>query len=143
MKLVRLINQTQGRVLCEHCEIADNLVTRIKGLLGRASLAENAGLLITPCPSVHMIGMKFAIDVLFLTRENRVTDWVENLPAGFHFYVAKPRSVDVGVQFNEPPIPAPEGGTQIGKPFAALELPAGAIARSGAQVGDEIGFESI
>ncbi len=129
MKSVRLFNQTQNCVLCARCEIADNLVTRIKGLLGHASLPDDAGLLITPCPSVHMIGMKFAIDVLFLTRENRVTDWMENLPAGFHFYVAKPR--------------ADAGGTQFGKPYAALELPAGAIARSGAKLGDEIVFESI
>jgi len=127
MKLIRLINQTRGSVLCEHCAVANNPFTRIKGLLGRKSLAMDEGLLITPCPSVHMIGMKFAIDVLFLTRENVATDWVENLPPGFHFYVAKPR-ID-------------ENDATFGKPFAALELPAGAIAQSGVRLGDEIAFE--
>ena len=129
MKTVRLLNHTQGRVLCARCEIADNPATRIKGLLGRALLPDGAGLLITPCPSVHMIGMKFAIDVLFLTRENRVTDWVEHLPAGFRWHVAKPR--------------ADANGTRFGKPFAALELPAGAIARSGIQIGDAIIIETL
>ena len=127
MKTVRLLNQTRGTLLCEHCEIADNLFTRIRGLLGRKAILPDTGLLITPCPSVHMIGMKFAIDVLFLTRDNIVTDWVENLPAGFHFYVAKPR--------------AAKTGTTFGKPFAALELRSGAIAQNGVQLGDVITFK--
>ena len=127
MKIVRLINQTRGTVLCERCAIAHNPLTRIRGLLGRKAILPDTGLLITPCPSVHMIGMKFSIDVLFLTRDNIITDWVENLPAGFHWYVAKPR--------------AAENGTTFGKPFAALELPVGAITQSGAQIGDVITFQ--
>ena len=127
MKTVRLLNHTRGTLLCERCQIADNPFTRIRGLLGRKAISPDEGLLITPCPSVHMIGMKFAIDVLFLTRDDIVTDWVENLPAGFHWHVAKPRTG--------------ENGTTFGKPFAALELRAGAIAQSGVQIGDVITFQ--
>jgi uncharacterized membrane protein (UPF0127 family) len=142
MKTVRLLNHTRGTVLCQRCDVADNPFTRIRGLLGRKALAPDEGLLITPCPSVHMVGMKFAIDVIFLTRENLITDWVENLPAGFHFYIAKPR-VDSGEQqFDKAPLPPPSGvEAGYGKPFAALELPVGAIARSNAQLGDKITLE--
>ena len=124
MKIVRLVNRTQSSVLCERCSIADTFWTRLRGLQYRAPLSENEGLLITQCPSVHMIGVRFAIDVIFLTPENLVTDWVENLPGGFHIYVAKAR-------------PNEENHT-FGKPVTAIELPAGTIARQTLQVGDEI-----
>jgi uncharacterized protein len=44
----------------------------MRGLLGRTSLESGGGLLIKPTPSVHMFFMRFAIDVVFLDRENRV-----------------------------------------------------------------------
>lgn len=51
---------------------ADNLFARLKGLLGRNSLPPGEALLLKPCNGIHTIGMRFAIDVLFLDRENRV-----------------------------------------------------------------------
>ncbi len=119
MKSVRLFNATKENVLCENCGLADSLWTRVRGLLGRADLPEAEGLLISPCPSIHMWGMKFAIDVVFLTRENIVTDIAPNIAPG-RYYVAKNRS---------------------GKPFCALELAAGAAARRGVEVGDKITIE--
>lgn len=124
MKIVRLENRTQNRVLCEKCAVADTFWTRLRGLQYRPPLAENEGLFITHCPSVHMIGVRFPIDVIFLDSENFVTDWVENLPGGFHFYVAKARPDDTKKLF--------------GKPLNAIELPAGSIARHKLQIGDEI-----
>lgn len=124
MKIVRLINRTQNAVLCEKCFVADTFWTRLRGLQYRAPLQENEGLLITQCPSVHMIGVRFPIDVIFLTEDNRVTDWVESLPGGFHFYVARAR---------------PNQTKQIvGKPITAIELPAGSIARQALEIGDQI-----
>lgn len=41
-------------------------MSRLRGLLGRSSLSEDAALLILPCKSVHTVGMKFAIDVVYL-----------------------------------------------------------------------------
>lgn len=127
MKIVRLMNRTQNAVLCEKCAIADTFWTRLRGLQYRAPLKENEGLLITHCPSVHMIGVRFPIDVVFLTADNRVSDWVENLPGGFRFYVARARL---------------DGANQsIGKPVKAIELPAGSIARQKLEIGDEIEME--
>ena len=127
MKTVRLVNRTRHATLCENCSLADTFWTRVRGLQYRAPLEENEGLFITNCPSVHMIGVRFPIDVIFLTLDNRVTDWVENLPGGFHFYVAKAR---------------PNGANQtVGKPASAVELPGGSIARLTLEIGDEIGME--
>jgi uncharacterized protein len=129
MKSVRLVNRTQGVVLCERCALADTFWRRVRGLQFRAPLAEDEGLLITNCSSVHMIGVRFALDVVFLSSENRVTDWVENLPGGFHFYIAKARPNAAGQTF--------------GKPVYAVELPAGAITRSSLQLGDEIARDAV
>lgn len=102
--------------MCERCELANNLWTRVRGLLGRTSLAADEGLWITPCPSIHMFGMKFSLDVIFVTRDNVVTDLVENIAPG-KIYAAQAR---------------------CGKPYAALEVAVGTIARSKTQVGDQL-----
>jgi uncharacterized membrane protein (UPF0127 family) len=119
MRFVRLINGTRDNVLCDKCGVADNMFTRVRGLLGKSSLPVGEGLLIIPCPSIHMFGMKFALDVIFLTKENIITDFVENIAPG-KFYVAK---------------------VHHGKPHAAVELPVGVIAQSGTQRGDQLVIE--
>jgi uncharacterized membrane protein (UPF0127 family) len=119
MKSVRLRNETRGNVLCDDCGVADNILTRIRGLLGRKSLPPGQGLLIVPCPSIHMFGMKFAIDAVFITRDNVVTDFIENIAPG-KMYVAR---------------------AHHGKAHAAIELPSGAIAASGLQRGDQLSAE--
>lgn len=49
------------------------------GLLGRDHLAEGGGLLIPGCRSIHMIGMRFAIDVVYMDGDLRVCKLVEGL----------------------------------------------------------------
>ena len=68
-----------GRVVCARCAVADTPWTRLRGLLGRASLAPDEGLLIRPTSSIHMLFMRFAIDAVFLDRELRVVKVVRNL----------------------------------------------------------------
>ena len=120
MKSVRLRNETRGGVLCDHCEVADNILTRVRGLLGRQSLPPDQGLLIVPCPSIHMFGMKFALDVVFITRDNVVTDFIENIAPG-KAYVAK---------------------AHHGKAHSAIELAPGTIVASGTERGDQLSIES-
>ncbi len=135
MRQLRLINQTQGKVLCSRCAVADNLLTRVRGLLGRSSLDEDEGLLIVPCPSIHMFGMRFSLDIVFLSRENIVVDWVENIAPG-KLYVAR-----------TPPIDDAGGDAKAWKrsyaPHAAVELPAGHIAIHALQRFDQITVESM
>ena len=42
---------------------------RRTGLLKHASFPEGEGLLIAPCECIHTFGMKFPIDVVFLSRK--------------------------------------------------------------------------
>ena len=75
----RLINRTKGVVLAEAVETAFDSRSRRTGLLGRDALGEDAVLAIAPSNAVHTIGMRFPIDVLFITRTGRVTRRVQRL----------------------------------------------------------------
>ncbi len=59
--------QTLARVA--RCEGA---LERMRGLLGRPALQPGEGLLIAPCNAVHTVGMRYAIDVVFMDAEGRV-----------------------------------------------------------------------
>lgn len=62
-------------------EIADTFLLRLRGLMLRspASLPIGTGLLIAPCNSVHMMFMRFAIDVVYLTEEYRIVKVVQGV----------------------------------------------------------------
>ncbi|MBR2180058.1 MAG: DUF192 domain-containing protein [Selenomonadaceae bacterium] len=66
-----------GNVL--NVDIADNFFTRFRGLMLRKRLASGHGLLISPCSSVHMMFMRFAIDVVYLSKGYRILKIVRNL----------------------------------------------------------------
>jgi uncharacterized membrane protein (UPF0127 family) len=116
MDLVRARNLTRNSVIAERVEVAETSETRSKGLLGRDGLASGTGLWIVPCEWVHMFGMKFAIDLVVLDKNDVV----------------------VGVQHNLKP-------GWVGKYFwgahSTLELPVGAIAASGTARGDRVAWE--
>jgi len=61
-----------GIVACERCRVADRLLPRVRGLLGRRGLESGEGLLLKPAPSVHTFFMRFPIDAVFLDREGSV-----------------------------------------------------------------------
>lgn len=66
------------RVLHHETEVAPRCLFepgfffRLRGLLGRASLAADEGILLRPCNAIHMWFMKFPIDALFLDRDGRI-----------------------------------------------------------------------
>ena len=78
----RLVNRTKGIVLAEAVETAFDSRSRRRGLLGRDALGSDAVLAIAPCNAVHTIGMRFPIDVLFITRAGDVTKRVLGLRPG-------------------------------------------------------------
>lgn len=45
---------------------------RMRGLLGRPPLQPGQGLLIAPCASVHTVGMRQALDIVFLDAADRI-----------------------------------------------------------------------
>src|SRR5262245_13727404 len=70
--IVTVVNQTRERVLADRCDVARSFFARGRGLLGRVGLAAGEGLLIYPEWSVHSFFMRFPIDVLFVSKEDRV-----------------------------------------------------------------------
>jgi len=60
--------------------LARDWADRLKGLLGRARPpAKGLGLWIYPCRSVHTFGMKFPIDVAFISIDGKVCRLIRNL----------------------------------------------------------------
>ena len=76
---LQITDQTIGLGLATAACAADTLLSRLKGLLGTDSLPAGQGLLIKPCNSVHMIGMKYAIDVVFVDSQFAVLKTVSCL----------------------------------------------------------------
>jgi uncharacterized membrane protein (UPF0127 family) len=78
MRTVR-VETDDGRIVCERCAVADNPLTRARGLLGRRDLPPGEGILIRPAGSIHMFFMRFAIDAVFCDRQLRVVGVAANL----------------------------------------------------------------
>lgn len=55
-----------SKVVASPAHVADSFGSRFRGLLGRAGLDFQEGLLIMACRDVHTCGMRFSIDVIFL-----------------------------------------------------------------------------
>jgi len=70
MWLVR--NASTGRVLAWRVRRADNWLERAVGFLPRTSIAPEEGLWFEHCHAVHTIGMRTALDVVFLDKDMRV-----------------------------------------------------------------------
>jgi uncharacterized protein len=77
-KLAR-ITAPDGVVVCNRCELAESTFARMRGLLGRAGLAEGEGMLINPAPSVMTFFMRFPIDVVFLDRDTSIVKIAHSL----------------------------------------------------------------
>jgi uncharacterized protein len=114
--VLRALNRTRGIILCERLEVPVGLAGQSRGLLGRDGLAAGSGMLFRsalPIMWMHMMFMRFPIDIVFLNWENKVIRICHDLqPWRFSPIVL---------------------GARI-----ALELAAGAAAESSAAVGDTI-----
>ncbi len=106
-------NHTRQRYLAEHGPVANRPWARMRGLIGRASLQPNEGLLLIGTKGIHTIGMRFPIDVLFLNEEGWVIHAIHALKP-FHMSPYLKNAVMV------------------------IELPAGVLHETGTQAGDWI-----
>lgn len=114
---VRVSNETRQTVVAAAAEVADTSAKRRVGLLKHDRLEQGAGLWITPCESVHTFFMKFAIDLIYLDKKNKVRK----------------------VRHAVPP-------WRLSACFTAhsiLELPAGAARQSGTQPGDQLAIDPL
>lgn len=98
-------------------KVADRFWTRFRGLLGRRQFHPGEALIIKPCSSVHMIGMKFPISVLFVSPQNKILHIIE---------VLRPYQLS----------PLIKGSAYV------VELPVGQVEASGTKVGDGISIQN-
>jgi uncharacterized membrane protein (UPF0127 family) len=73
------VARTDGGVVCERCVVADRVLPRMRGLLGRRELPPGEGILLRPASSIHMWFMRFTIDAVFLDGDLRVLRVVPEL----------------------------------------------------------------
>jgi uncharacterized protein len=76
---LRLLHPRTGRVLAERLQVPRTFAGRGLGLMFRRRLGEGEGMWIQPCNGIHMFGMRFAIDAVFLDRRLRVVRVVPRL----------------------------------------------------------------
>jgi len=72
----------QGQVWARHVEYAVKCYERMRGLLGRTALGDDAAMVIRKCNSVHTLCMKFAIDLVFVDKAGRIVRIVRNVCPG-------------------------------------------------------------
>jgi uncharacterized membrane protein (UPF0127 family) len=114
MALIQARNQTKDLPIADTVTVATSIWSRFWGLMGRSKLEDGHGMHITPCSSIHMFFMRFAIDVIFLDKSLTVTKVVHEI---------KPWRMALG-----------------GGGHSALELPVGAAVTARVEVGDVIEF---
>jgi uncharacterized membrane protein (UPF0127 family) len=73
------LRTADGRCVARHVQMACSFRSRCVGLLRRRNIPEQEGLLLVPGGSVHTLGMRFNIDVVFLNRQMRVLRLAENV----------------------------------------------------------------
>jgi len=76
-----LRNQRTGRLVATVLEPAFDSASRKRGLLGRDGLSPGHALIIAPCNMVHTFFMRFAIDVLIVSRRGVVVKAAAAVPA--------------------------------------------------------------
>lgn len=66
------IETEAGLLIAGNVQRADNFFRRLRGWMFREEPAAGEGLLLEPCNGIHTCFMRFAIDVLFLSADDRV-----------------------------------------------------------------------
>src|SRR5580704_15134503 len=112
---LRIRNQSRDTLLADRADIADTSAKRRTGLLKHTGLEPGEGLWIAPCEAVHTIGMKFAIDVLFLDKKKKVLKIKPAMPRW-----------RMAISFFA---------------HSVLELPSGRAAETQTSAGDQLEFE--
>ena len=77
---MQILNETRGTVLGRKVILADSPWARLRGFLLRPPPRAGEGILLTPCNAIHMWGMRFPLDVIYLDASGRVLRALQSLP---------------------------------------------------------------
>ena len=73
-----VFNKTRESFLALNLMPADTHLSRLKGLLGTLRLKSDEGIWISPSQGIHTIGVRFAIDLVYLDANYRVIETLES-----------------------------------------------------------------
>jgi uncharacterized protein len=110
---VFVYNKTKETFLAFRVKVADSILGRLIGLLGRRSLQPDSGVWIVPANAVHTIGMTFSFDLILIDKNFKVVGLRELVRP---FTITRPNF----------------------RAESVLELPAHSIFRSRTQIGDQL-----
>lgn len=110
-------NATRQTLVAGRATLANTSELRRRGLLKHERLEEGEGLLIVPCEGVHTFGMRFPIDVIYLSKKRVVLKIRPEMPRRRMSFCLRAHSV--------------------------LELPAGMAAKTGTVVGDQLEVDRV
>ena len=113
---VFVYNTSKETFLALRVKVADSILGRLVGLLGRRSLHPDSGVWIVPANAIHSIGMMMTFDAVMVDKDFKVVS-VNELVRPFRILWPKRRAESV------------------------IELPAHAIFRSRTEVGDQLLIE--
>lgn len=115
---VRVTDTTRNTVVAERCRVASSMFQRIFGLHLLPPLEAGGGLLLPRSTTIDTTFMGYAIDLVFVDRSGHVTRTVPDL---------RPWRMVL----------------RTGGGRDCIELPAGTLARTGVQAGDELTFTTL
>ena len=111
-----LKNARTGQAIAENAILASSPLARMKGLLGKKTLPIKEAIILRPASSIHTHFMRFALDVIYLDRDDEIVKVVRNL-VPWRFSAAK-------------------------RAHTVIEMVAGAITDKDLRVGDRLLFDS-
>jgi len=111
-----IVNSRTGFVLADQLIQAFDSAARRTGLLKHGELPQGSAMIIAPSNAVHTFFMKFPIDIAFVGRDGRVRKIRE---------AVRPWRMSAAL-----------------RAYAVIEMPAGALRRTGTVVGDTLVIHS-
>src|SRR5665648_397063 len=67
------------KILSSNIKIANDIASRVIGLMFRQKPQNSDGLLLEPCNSIHTFFMRYSLDVVFLSKRNEVVKVIRGL----------------------------------------------------------------
>ena len=116
VRQVFVYNKTKETFLAFRVNVADSILSRLVGLLGKRSLKPDSGVWIVPANAIHTVGMLFTFDLVLIDKDFKVVGTRELVRP---FRVTRP----------------------VFRAESVLELPAHAVFRSRTEVGDQLVIE--
>jgi uncharacterized membrane protein (UPF0127 family) len=113
---VFVYNKTKETFLAFRVTVADSILSRLIGLLGKRSLKPDSGVWIVPANAIHSIGMLFPFDLVLIDKDFKVVGLRELVRP---FKITRPNF----------------------RAESVIELPVHTIFKSRTEVGDELVIE--